>query len=174
MPTNVVQKLIEKGWSEEEINQYLYLTYKDSKKSRAIKKDLAKLRSKTDMLLLIVASIVFGLFFIVFTIFQIEYAAIPLVILLSVFIELKLIELLGKSASFIKSVGITTGLISIILIASRITYSAFMKWKRFSPIPPNQILIFLIVGIAGAALTGLFISLLERKNRENKQRSFNE
>jgi hypothetical protein len=166
MPSKIIQKLIDKGWSEEEINEYLYLAYKDSKDERDIKNKLKRLNLKTDIFLLIISSIVFGLFFMVFSIFQVEFASIPLIILLAGFTEMKMVELFPNSKnSLMKSVGLTSAIITLILIATRIAYSALMHWKKVSPTSPYQLLIILAVGVAVTVLTGLFISLLKKKTK---------
>lgn len=173
MPSKIIQDLLKKGWTEEEINQYLYYSFKDSEQKRHIKDKLSRVSFRLNLFLLIMASIVFGLFFIIFLVFNIESAAILWIILISGYIEFKVIQLFRKPVSLALSVGLTTLIIVAILFVTNYAYASISSSRGIetTEMLSSYFIVFLLLGIAGSLFSGIFVKLLSSRTENQEYES---
>ncbi|MDI3544422.1 MAG: hypothetical protein PWQ28_703 [Candidatus Woesearchaeota archaeon] len=173
MPSKIIQDLLKKGWTEEEVNQYLYYRFKDSEQKRQIRDKLSRVSFRLNLFLLIMTSIVFGLFFIIFLVFNIESAAILWIILIAGYIEFKVVQLFRKPVSLAFSVGLTTLIIVAILAVTNYSYASISSSKGIetNAMLSSYFIVFLLLGIAGSLFSGIFVKLLSSRERDQEYES---
>jgi len=164
MKKTIVSKLLEKGWSEEEINDYFTKLYRGDKRPKS--KKLSRIVFVANFLAIFFLDVVMGALALVFTALGWSVLSLGVIVFFSAWItyrnEIIFSEIFSNRNGFLISLAVSFFLIVIVLLASFFVYDSFMMKIDGGP-NSFPLLEYCIVSFAVVIGVGLFLKMFKEK-----------
>ena len=164
MKKTIVSKLLEKGWSEEEINDYFTKLYKGDK--RPDSKRLSRIVFVANLLAIFFLGLMMGALALVFTGFGWSLLSLGAIVFFSAWItyrnEIIFSEIFSIRKRFFLSLAVSFFLIVIMLLSSFFFYDPFLMKIDAGP-NSFPLLEYCIVSFVVVIGVGLFLKMFEEK-----------